>query len=196
MRKMRKYRDYLIEELSDPEEAIAHLQIALEEYQKDGDSFVFLMALQSVVEAQGKRSELAFCVYLLRGLVYHSQKEYERAIENYTKVIEMNPDYADAYYNRGVVYRDKGEVDRAIADHNRAIQLNPGYADVSYNCDLIYGDKQRVEERLVKEKNVSYNRDSTYGDKRELNHAMADFAKAIGLNLNCDSMRLASGASH
>ena len=196
MRKMRKYRDYLIEELSDPEEAIAHLQIALEEYQKDGDRFVFLMALQSVVEAQGERSELALYVYLLRGLVYHSQKEYDRAIENYTKVIELNPDYADAYYNRGAVYRDKGEVDRAIADHNRAIQLNPGYADVSYNCDLIYGDKQRVEERLVKEKNVSYNRDSTYGDKRELDHAMADFAKAIALNFNCDSMGLASGASN
>ena len=196
MRKMRKYRDYLIEELSDPEEAIAHLQIAMEEYQKDGDRFVFLMALQSVVEAQGERSELALCVYLLRGLVYHSQKEHDLAIENYTKVIELNPDYADAYYNRGMAYHHKGEVDRAIADHNRAIQLNPSYADISYNCDLIYDNKQRVEERLIKEKNVSYNRDSTYGDKRELDHAMADFAKAIGLNLNCDSMGLASGASN
>lgn len=179
MRKMRKYRDYLIEELSDPEEAIAHLQIALKEYQKDGDTFVFLMALQSVVEAQGERSELALYVYLLRGLVYHGQKEYDRAIENYTKVIELKPDYADAYYNRATVYRDKGEVDRAFVDYSRAIERNPSYADISYNGDLIYGDKQRVKDRFLQEKNVSYNRDSTYGDKRDLAHAIADFEKTM-----------------
>lgn len=196
MRKMRKYRDYLIEELSDPEEAIAHLQIALEEYQKDGDTFVFLMALQSVVEAQGERSELALYVYLLRGLVYHGQKEYDRAIENYTKVIELNPDYADAYYNRGTVYRDKGEVDLAFVDYNRVIERNPSYVDISYNCGLIYGDKQRVKERFLQEKNVSYNGDSTYGNKRDLDHAIADFEKTMVRDPNCDSMGLTRGASN
>ncbi len=50
---MRKYRDYLIEKLADREEAIAYLQTALEEYQSDGDTPAFLLALHSVVEAQG-----------------------------------------------------------------------------------------------------------------------------------------------
>lgn len=57
MREMREYHDYLMEELSDSEESIAHIQIALEEYQDNGDSFVLLMALRSVVEAQGNSSE-------------------------------------------------------------------------------------------------------------------------------------------
>ena len=196
MRKMRKYRDYLIEELSDPEEAIAHLQIALEEYQKDGGTLAFMLALQSVVEAQGERSELALYVYLLRGLVYHGQKEYDRAIENYTKVIELKPDYADAYYNRATVYRDKGKVDLAFVDYNRAIERNPSYADISYNGDLIYGDKQRVKDRFLQEKNVSYNRDSTYGDKRDLAHAIADFEKTMTRDPNCDGMGLERGASN
>ena len=34
MRQMRKYRDYLIEELSDPEEAIVYLEVSKEEYQE------------------------------------------------------------------------------------------------------------------------------------------------------------------
>lgn len=93
MRKMRNYRDYLIEELSDREEAIAYLQISIEEYQKDGNTSALLLALQSIIEAQGGRSELVLQVYLLRGLVYHSQKEYDAAIEDYTKVLELNPDY-------------------------------------------------------------------------------------------------------
>ena len=57
MREMGKYHDYLMEELSDREESIAHIQTALEEYQNNGDSFVFLRALRSVVEAQGNSSE-------------------------------------------------------------------------------------------------------------------------------------------
>ena len=59
MRKMRKYRDYLIEELADREEAISYLQTALEEYQADGNTPAFLLALRSVVEAQGGIQEVA-----------------------------------------------------------------------------------------------------------------------------------------
>ena len=58
-RKMRKYRDYLIEELADREKAISYLQTALEEYQRDGDTAAFLLALRSVVEAQGGIREIA-----------------------------------------------------------------------------------------------------------------------------------------
>ena len=52
-RKMRKYRDYLIERLADREKAISYLQTALEEYQIDGNMPALLLALHSVVEAQG-----------------------------------------------------------------------------------------------------------------------------------------------
>ena len=50
---MRKYHDYLIEKLADREKAVSYLQTALEEYQRDGDMPALLLALRSVVEAQG-----------------------------------------------------------------------------------------------------------------------------------------------
>jgi hypothetical protein len=49
---MRRYRDYLVERLADCEEAIVYLQTSIEEYQKDGDSVAFLIALQSIAKAQ------------------------------------------------------------------------------------------------------------------------------------------------
>ena len=187
MREMRKYRDYLIEELSDPEEAIAHLQIALEEYQKDGDTFVFLRALQSVIEAQGGNNELAPHVYLLRGFVYQLQKEYDCAIEDFTKAIELNPNYADAYYNRGLAYQSKGEVDRTIEDFTKAIELNPNYADAYYNRGLAYYDKGehgRVIEDFTKvielkpdDAIVYNNRGVAYSKKGEYDSALADFTR-------------------
>ncbi len=59
MRKMRTYREYLIEIFADRDEAIGHLQVALEDYQTHGDTDIFLFLLETVVEAQGGIAELA-----------------------------------------------------------------------------------------------------------------------------------------
>lgn len=60
MRKFRKWHDYLIERLAaDKDEAIGYLDVALEEYQQDGDTPFFLKGIRNVVEAQGGVAELA-----------------------------------------------------------------------------------------------------------------------------------------
>lgn len=59
MREMRNYHDYLMEELSDQEEAISYLEVVLEEYEKDGDTLGFLIGLRNVSEAQGGLNEFA-----------------------------------------------------------------------------------------------------------------------------------------
>jgi probable addiction module antidote protein len=59
MRQYHKFRDLVIEDLkNDPEYAQAYLQVALEEFEQDGDS-EHLVALRNVAEAQGGVSELA-----------------------------------------------------------------------------------------------------------------------------------------
>lgn len=50
-----KYEEELISALHDPEEALAYLNVALEE----GDIDVFLLALRQVVKAQGGVAEIA-----------------------------------------------------------------------------------------------------------------------------------------
>ena len=120
MRKMRKYRDYLIEELSDPEEAIVYLEVSIEEYQKDGDTVAFLIALQSIAEAQAGNNELTSQVYLLSGGFTSHEGEYDWAIEDYNTVIDMKPDGVEAYIHRGLAYHHKGEYDRATEDFTKA----------------------------------------------------------------------------
>ena len=48
-----------MKELSELEEAIGYLEVVLEEYQNDGDTFGFLIGLRNVIEAQGGVSEFA-----------------------------------------------------------------------------------------------------------------------------------------
>ena len=128
MRKMIKYRDYLIGILADTEEAIVYLEVSIEEYQKDGDTVAFLIALQSIAEAQAGNNEIASQVYLLSGGVHRSRREYDWAIEDYNTVIEMKPDNVEAYIYRGMAYHHKGEYDRAIEDFTKAIELKPNCA--------------------------------------------------------------------
>lgn len=123
MREMVKYRDYLIGILSDPEEATVYLEVSIEEYEKDGDTVAFLLALQSIAEAQAENNKLLSQVYLLSGEVHSSRGEYDWAIEDYdtvikltNAVIEMNPDNVEAYIHRAIAYRYKGEYDRTIEE--------------------------------------------------------------------------------
>jgi DNA-binding phage protein len=56
---MRTYREYLIDVFTDRDEAIGHLQVALEDYQTHGNTDIFLFLLETVVEAQGGVAALA-----------------------------------------------------------------------------------------------------------------------------------------
>ena len=55
----RPHSEFHMEYLSDPEDARRYLEVAIEEYQKDGDQAAFLLALKDVVEAQMGFTELA-----------------------------------------------------------------------------------------------------------------------------------------
>ena len=61
---------------------------------------------------------------------------YREAIESYDRVIELNPDMAEAYYVRGVAYNNLGDPKQAITDLDRAIELKPEYASAYYNRGL------------------------------------------------------------
>ena len=60
MRKLRTWREYLIKQLAeDWDAALDYIQFAMEEYQVDGDTEVFLLALYTFVESQGGIEEVA-----------------------------------------------------------------------------------------------------------------------------------------
>jgi tetratricopeptide (TPR) repeat protein len=50
---------------------------------------------------------------------------YNLAIEDFTRVIKIDPDNADAYSERALTYTRKKDYNRAITDFSRAIQIDP-----------------------------------------------------------------------
>jgi probable addiction module antidote protein len=66
----RGYKEWLVESLHDKEEAAVYLQVALDEFQNDGDIEALLLALRHVAEAQGGVSSLAKKAHLNRESLY------------------------------------------------------------------------------------------------------------------------------
>jgi probable addiction module antidote protein len=64
------YQEWLIHSLKNKKEAATFLQVALEEYQDDGDLEAFLLALRQVAEAQGGLGKLSQKTHLNRESLY------------------------------------------------------------------------------------------------------------------------------
>ncbi len=55
--------------------------------------------------------------------VYDILDQSEKAIEDYDKAIEIDPQYAEAYYNRGSAYDILGQSEQARQDYAKAEAL-------------------------------------------------------------------------
>jgi tetratricopeptide (TPR) repeat protein len=91
----------LLNEISQPKEALAVLEKAFELNKKDEK------------------------LYNALGLIYKSIGDYERALSYFNGAIEINEDYAYAYGNRGSVYYLTEEYRIALSDVNTALSMDP-----------------------------------------------------------------------
>ncbi|NTU52827.1 MAG: tetratricopeptide repeat protein [Chlorobiaceae bacterium] len=64
--------------------------------------------------------------YLMRGAAWHKLRQFENAIADYTKVIDLGDPLFQAvgYFNRGVVRNLSGQYQEAIPDFSLAISLD------------------------------------------------------------------------
>lgn len=61
----------------------------------------------------------------LRGRAYLATEQYERAIEDFTMLIELSPEDCDPLYRRGMAYEGLGKSELAVADKLKARALDP-----------------------------------------------------------------------
>ncbi len=62
------------------------------------------------------------------GLKKYEQGDYQGAIADYTKAIEVNPQNADAYIRRGYTKYNLKDYHGAIIDYDKALEINPQFA--------------------------------------------------------------------
>ena len=75
-------------------------------------------------------------------------KKYELAIINYSKALEINPNYANAFYNRGFCYANLKKHELAITDYNKAIEILNGISISDEYKKYLASFAQRAVDRI------------------------------------------------
>lgn len=130
-----------------------------------------------------------------KGNVYFQKREFAKAAEEFTRAIEINHDYVEAYYNRGLAYYELHLYYKAIVDFDMVLMMDPQVREAYYHRGLAYsrvnklklalsdvkkaadmGDVQAIKamksgeltERLEKEKSRQVNIQSMIDDKQSV----------------------------
>lgn len=78
--------------------------------------------------------------YIGRANIYTRNRDYERAIEDLTRIIELDPNSKAAYNNRGIIHALQGEdtYASAIADFESAIGIDANYVPALNNRAIMH----------------------------------------------------------
>jgi tetratricopeptide (TPR) repeat protein len=135
--------------------------------------------------------------YYLRALYYDKDNQEEKAIQDYSVVIEHEPAKIGmynvlAYGNRASILRNQTKYEAAIQDFNQAIYLDPTSSQLYVNRGICY-EKMNEPEKAIADFTKylqHHSQDELIYNARGLNlvklnrieESVSDFSKAIALN--------------
>jgi protein O-mannosyl-transferase len=100
-----------------------------------------------------KKYPKTFMAYNNRGSAKHKLGDFQGALEDYNRAIEINPLDQRFYYNRGGTKAKLGDLQGAIMDFNSAIEINTKYLDAFINrgnAKGMLGNKQGAIQDFTK----------------------------------------------
>jgi len=118
--------------------------------------------------------EQVYQQYFEQGNIYLEQEQWDKAVTEFSKALELNPEFADAYAKRAVAYNEKSDYyELAILDSEKAIELDP----------LVKLDSSLARAYVKRGKYYAQFITGSYeDDEKDFDQAVADFTRAIELN--------------
>jgi len=86
---------------------------------------------------------------LAQGQKNFDQKHYDRAIENFTQAIELDPNSIEAFVMRGKCKFNSGEFKASLADFTKAIDLDPKNAEVCKHRATAYASLRQFDPAIA-----------------------------------------------
>lgn len=143
--------------------------------------------------------------YTSLGVIYHNQQNYDAAIKDFNRAIELKPDYGRAYNGRGSSYAARKQYDQAVSEYTKAIAFN--YIQAYYNRGVIYhlqandslatnDSKQFIQladpnDPLLPDAYLSLG--NSYAALKNYNEAIIAYGKAIDIRINFTNAYLNRG---
>ena len=155
----------------------------------------FLFSYASAQEKQNEPKDAKF--YIDRGIAYAEKGQFDQAISEYNKALEIGPKSAGAYYNRAIAYGGKGQIDQAIDDFTKALEIDSRDAGAYYYRGVAYSSKGQFDWAIAdftkaleidsRDAGAYYNRGIAYYFKKEYDKSWKDIYKAQDLGYKIPS---------
>jgi tetratricopeptide (TPR) repeat protein len=87
---------------------------------------------------------------------YIQNKQYDSAIAEFKKVIQIDPRFFEAYNSMGFVYIQLGQYEEAIVYFQKALEINPNYAPAYDNIGVANSFMRRYQEAVPYYKKAIY----------------------------------------
>jgi tetratricopeptide (TPR) repeat protein len=129
-----------------------------------------------------------------RGLNFAEKNNYDSAIVEYNKAIDIQPKLAEALCNRGIAYQKLNNYKQALSDYNTSIERDNKLVEGYYNRGNIYSRTGKPElaladlNKALTLKSDYYlalsERGNVYYQLKKYDSALIDFEKTLVLNPN------------
>ena len=151
-------------------------------------------AEQAEEQKREESKELTAWDYVRRGNRAYDEKNFQMAIDEYQKAIELDCELGTAYSNCGAAYNSVEQYEKAKEMCTKAISLDPNYASAYTNRGYAYDglkeymnaiqDYSKAIELDPNNSRVFNNRGSTYDNLGMYEQSIADYTKAIEIDPN------------
>ena len=91
--------------------------------------------------------------YANRGLAYSYLEDYEQAIEDFTKALELDPEQENSelptlFLNRGFAYSNSDQTEKAFEDYGQALRINSEFAEAFCNRGMLNQKQDRMQRAI------------------------------------------------
>lgn len=129
--------------------------------------------------------------YYLKSKLYFENNNYRLALKYINKVIKIEPNNSDNYYNRALIYIYLKEYNKAIKDLDISINLSP-FDDAFFNYGFCLKRLNKFNESIIyftkainlmpSDSKYYFNRAVSYEKLNKYDIAINDYSKAIDLD--------------
>jgi tetratricopeptide (TPR) repeat protein len=151
-------------------------------------------------------SQVASCIHFYRGVDLDLSGRTADALLEYSRAIELNSRYADAYLFRGGARAKSGKFEDALSDYSKTIEINPASAQPYYYRGSIYSRLGKTAEAFhdfseALKRNARYLEVYLYlgslkYEKNNSAEAIKDYNMAIAIDPQCSEAYYLRGLAH
>lgn len=92
--------------------------------------------------------------YFYRAVAYQALEDFDEAILDYTKTIQLNVKMTDAYYNRAKILLSRKDIEnpdicRAVSDLEKSLELDPNFIEALYAMAAAQKKLENYNDALV-----------------------------------------------